>query len=115
MIFLKCTTGYNYKKNEKGEEIRDGKKELLYIHIYSGFGNIRHYNSINDETYGDYVVLKIDENTSINIQLFYKEFLNRGACIEKFICNGVEYINLEYVGEEGNKALIQKTNDIIIE
>jgi len=42
-------------------------------------------------------------------------FLKCTTGIEKFICNGIEYINLEYVGKEGNKGLIQKMNDIVIE
>jgi len=50
--------------------------------------------------------------------LFYKEFYNySGPCIEKFVCNGKEYINLEYVTDydTGSRALIQNTHDIVIE
>jgi len=108
---------YNYVRNEKGEAIE--KKELVIIEIGSGFKNIRHYDYINDETFGDYIVLKIDENTSLNIQLLYKEFLWRGLCIEKFICNGIEYTNIEYANPNApdprTRALIQKINDIVIE
>jgi len=109
---------YNYTGNGKDEFI-GGKKELLLIEVGSGFKSISNFDYINDKTFGDYVVLKIDENTSLNIQLFYKEFFNRGECIEKFVCNGKEYINIEYVNpydpDPRNRALIQKINDIVIE
>jgi len=107
---------YDYVRNEKGEAIE--KKVLLYIEIFTLLKDLS-YDPKNDDTYGGYVVLKIDENTSLNIQLFYKEFYNfAGPCIEKFICNGKEYINIESVtnyryGKDGVKEV--KINDIVIE
>jgi len=51
--------------------------------------------------------------------LFYKEFYNySGPCIEKFICNGKEYINLEIIPNyrNGQGAVRgEKINDIVIE
>jgi len=105
---------YNWIGNGK-EEFIGGKKELLYIVIVTSLKNLSYFEK-NDDTYGEYLVLQIDENTSLYIQLFYKEYHNfAGHCIEKFICNGKEYMNLEYVGVEGNKALMQNTHDIVIE
>jgi len=104
---------YNYVENGK-EEFIGGKKELLSLDVTIFFKYIK-----NDKTYGNYIVLQIDENTSLNIQLFYKEFYNHaGPCIEKFICNGKEYINIESVtnyryGKDGVKEV--KINDIVIE
>jgi len=79
---------YNYVGNGKGEFV-GGKKELLRIYVGAAFRNdtkyrYRYRDIIDDETFGDYVVLQIDENTSLNIQLFYKEFSNyMDTCIEK--------------------------------
>jgi len=103
------------EKNYK--DIGNGKKDLLFIEIFT---LLKHLDYINDETYGDYIVLQIDENTSVNIQLFYNEFYNHaGLCIEKFICNGQDYINLEIIPDyhdDGKGAVAwQKINDIVIE
>jgi len=107
-------TGKCYNNTENGKE-----KELLYIEIVTFLGDLRYYDYINDKNYGDYIVLQIDENTSINIQLFYKEFYNHsGLCIEKFICNDKEYVNLEIIPDYhyGKGAVAgQKINDIVIE
>jgi len=104
---------YNYVGN--------GKEELINIVIGVNFKQLSYYDDTKDETYGDYVVLQIDENTSLNIQLFYKEFYNRGACIEKYICNGIEYISLESVTYYCDGQYVEgpagepKINDIVIE
>jgi len=108
---------YNYVGNGK-EEFIGGKKELLSIEIFT-FLSVLSYNPKNDETFGEYLVLQIDENTSLNIQLVHKEFFNHvGPCIEKFICNGIEYINIESIPNYRNgedAAGQQKINDIVIE
>jgi len=63
---------YNYVGNEKEEFIGE-KKELLSIEITTYLKDLS-YSKNNDDTYEEYLVLQIDENTSLNIQLFYKEF-----------------------------------------
>jgi len=109
---------YNYIKGE--EEDTYIKTDLSVLSITTFFKHFLSYRQ-NNETYGDYIVLKIDENTSLNIQLFHKEYYNHvGPCIEKFICNGIEYINLESYTYYHNGRYIESTrgpkiNDIIIE
>jgi|GEM_PF-752573 len=108
---------YNYVEGE--EEDTYIKTDLLTLSITTYFKDFLN-NDQNNGTYGDYIVLKIDENISLNIQLFYKEFYNHvSPCIEKFVCNGIEYINLEYNNPDDpdprNRALMQKINDIVIE
>jgi len=107
---------YNYVEGE--EEDTYIKTDLLTLSITTYFKDFLN-NDQNNETYGDYVVLHIDENTSINIQLFYKEFYNRvSPCIEKFVCNGIEYTNVESIPNYRNGKDAtgrQKINDIVIE
>jgi len=121
---------YNYAGTGE-EEFIGGKKELVFIEVGAYFDNIANhfrdgisietYLSYFDITYSDYyIVLQIDEKTSLKIQLFYKEFFNHGICIEKIICNGKEYISLESVPYYRNGMYVKgargpKTNDIVIE
>jgi len=95
----------NLTKNEEEEEFCIWE-ELISLEITTFFKYFNLYkNNNNNETYGDYIVLQIDDNRYINIQLKYVEKENHvSSSIDKFICNGVEYDN-----EKGEIA------DIIIE
>jgi len=80
----------NLVKNDNEEELSVGEG-ILCIGIYTDI------YQINDGQVGDYLILKIDEDTSVNIQLLYVEKYNRsGLCIEKIIIKGQEY----FVGDD---------------
>jgi len=57
--------------------------------------------SKDGERFGDYLILQIDENKSINIQLIFEKE-HKWFKIEKIVCNGKEY-------------LIHETKDIVVE